>query len=57
MKKSFLALLVVSCLLSGCGVLASGLSNMDPTALAPAANTASDADNTIVFIYPPQPPP
>ena len=43
MKKSFLALLVASCLLSGCGVLASGLSNMDPTALATAANTAMTA--------------
>ena len=43
MKRTFFALLVASCLLSGCGILASGLSNMDPTALATAANTAMTA--------------
>lgn len=43
MKKSFLALLVASFLLSGCGVLANGLANMDPAALATAANTAMTA--------------
>ncbi|MBQ1636665.1 MAG: M48 family metalloprotease [Bacteroidales bacterium] len=43
MKKSFFALLVASMLLSGCGILANGLSNMDPAALATAANTAMTA--------------
>ena len=43
MKRSILALLIASCLLSGCSILASGLSNMDPTALASAANTAMTA--------------
>jgi putative metalloprotease len=43
MKRSILALLIASCLLSGCGVLANGLSNMDPSALATAANTAMTA--------------
>ena len=43
MKKTFLALLIASLMLSGCSILASGLSNMDPTALATAANTAMTA--------------
>lgn len=43
MKKSFFALLIASCLLSGCGILANGLSNIDPAALATAANTAMTA--------------
>ena len=43
MKKSFFALLVASMLLSGCGIIANGLSNMDPAALATAANTAMTA--------------
>ena len=43
MKKSILALLVASTLLSGCSILANGLSNLDPTALANAANTAMTA--------------
>ena len=43
MKKSFFALLVASMLLSGCGILAHGLSNMDPAALATGANTAMTA--------------
>ena len=43
MKKSFFALLLASMLLPGCGILANGLSNMDPTALATAANTAMTA--------------
>lgn len=43
MKKSFFALLVASMLLSGCGILVNGLSNMDPAALATAANTAMTA--------------
>ena len=43
MKRSFLALLVSSLLLSGCSILASGLSNMDAAGLATAANTAMTA--------------
>ena len=43
MKKSILALLIASSLLSGCGILANSLSNLDPTALANAANTAMTA--------------
>ena len=43
MKKSFFALLLASMLLSSCGILANGLANMDPTALATAANTAMTA--------------
>lgn len=43
MKKSIFALLIASFLLSGCGILANGLSNLDPNALATAANTAMTA--------------
>ncbi len=43
MKRFFLALLCATLLLPGCGVLASGLSNMDAAQLANAANTAMTA--------------
>ena len=43
MKRSFLALLAAAYVLSGCSILASGLSNVDPTTLATAANTAMTA--------------
>ena len=43
MKRSILVLLVSLPLLSGCSILASGLSNVDAGALATAANTAMTA--------------
>lgn len=43
MKKTFLALLAAAFLLSGCGILANGLSSLDPASLATAANTAMTA--------------
>ena len=43
MKKSLLALLCALWLLPGCGILASGLSNMDAAQLANAASTAMTA--------------
>lgn len=43
MKRSFLALLAAMMMLSGCGILANGLANVDPTTLATAANTAMTA--------------
>lgn len=43
MKRSFLALLAAMMMLSGCGILANGLANVDPTTIATAANTAMTA--------------
>ena len=43
MKRQILALLLAVSVLSSCSILASGLSNMDPAALATAANTAMTA--------------